>query len=487
MKGSGQTEKGRVCASCKRVLPADAKFCGFDGTRVDDQTEAKANGKEQKQCTRCGKSFPSYAQFCPNDASKLVEMKESPQPAPAPEVKPSPFAAPPGFATSQQSQFTQSNQSIPLNPSTQSGQNPNLSYQGMEPVHQPAPPAPQTPVHPQAALDLGETAPPMELEPSDTSDNLKLSQGEPRKPTQLAESFDEDNQGLFHNLIGKKIEGKYEVQSILGEGGMAIVYKAYHTKMERIVVIKVMQGWLLSNKNAVERFERESKTTAKLAHPNIVTVFDYGVLNQKEPYLVMEYIKGESLGDKIARQGALPFATAAGIIIQICRGLQEAHSVGIIHRDLKPDNILLQDRSDRPDWVKIVDFGISSLVQGGRRLTKTGKMVGTPEYIAPEQLKDKPLDIRTDLYALGIILYETLTGRVPFEGESAEGILMKHLLEPPPPLSMHNDDFAEGTPFDAIIAKALMKEPDERYQTATEFRLDVEEALNKVLLKRNSK
>ncbi len=457
MRGSGQTEKGRVCASCKRALPSGAKFCGFDGTRVDDDAQAKANGKEQKQCSTCGKLFPGYAQFCPNDASKLVAMKsDAQQTAAQPEVKPSPFAAPPGFAAQSPAMQSQSTQS-----------------------------APQTPVQPQAPRDLTETAPPIDEEMARSGDFGK-NQAEPRKPTQLAESFDDSN-ALFHNLIGKKIEGKYEVQSILGEGGMAIVYKAYHTKMERLVVIKVMQGWLLSNKNAVERFERESKMTAKLAHPNIVTVFDYGVLNAKEPYLVMEYIKGESLGDKIARQGALPFATAAGIIIQICRGLQEAHSVGIIHRDLKPDNILLQDRSDRPDWVKIVDFGISHLVQGNKRLTKTGKMVGTPEYIAPEQLKDKPLDIRTDLYALGIILYETLTGRVPFEGESAEGILMKHLLEPPPPLSFHNDDFAEGTPFDAIIAKALRKEPDERYQTATEFRLDVEEALNKVLLKRNSK
>ncbi len=252
MRGSGQTEKGRVCASCKRALPTGAKFCGFDGTRVDDDAQAKANGKEQKQCSTCGKLFPGYAQFCPNDASKLVAMKsDAPQPVAQPEVKPSPFAAPPGFAQAQspamQSQSTQS--------------------------------APQVPMQPPAPRDLTETAPPIDEELARSGDFGK-NQGEPRKPTQLAESFDDSN-ALFHNLIGKKIEGKYEVQSILGEGGMAIVYKAYHTKMERLVVIKVMQGWLLSNKNAVERFERESKMTAKLAHPNIVTVFDYGVLNAK--------------------------------------------------------------------------------------------------------------------------------------------------------------------------------------------------------------
>lgn len=332
------------------------------------------------------------------------------------------------------------------------------------------------------------TLPPTSAEtqpPSENSDQsvTKTSQ-QVRKPTQMAEDFEEEA-SLFQSLIGKVIDGKYKIQSILGEGGMAVVYRAYHDKMERTVVIKVMQGWLLSNRNAVERFEREAKLTAKLNHPNIVTVFDCGVLNGKEPYLVMEFIKGESLGDKIARQGALPCATAANIIIQICRGLQEAHNSGVIHRDLKPDNILLQDRTDRPDWVKIVDFGISHLAQGSKRLTKTGKMVGTPEYIAPEQLKDKPIDIRTDLYALGIILYETLTGRVPFEGESAESILMKHLLESPPPMSEMIDDLGDGSAFDEVVDKALKKDPDERYQTATELRLDVERILNQIMLRRN--
>lgn len=295
-----------------------------------------------------------------------------------------------------------------------------------------------------------------------------------------------DSEAPYSDLIGRTIDKKYLIQSVLGEGGMAVVYRAHHVQMERTVVIKVMQGWLLSNRNSVERFERECKLTAKLNHPNIVSVYDVGLINGKEPYLVMEYIKGESLADKIHNSGALPYATTANIIIQICRGLQEAHTSGIIHRDLKPDNVLLQHKSDRPDWVKIVDFGISNFVHGSKKLTKTGRMVGTPEYIAPEQLKDRPIDMRTDLYGIGIMMFEMLTGRVPFDGESAESILMKHLLEDAPTMAEVRPELAENNLFQPIVDKLLKKNPDDRYQTATELRLDVEHALNAVLLKKGA-
>ncbi len=295
-----------------------------------------------------------------------------------------------------------------------------------------------------------------------------------------------DSEAPYSDLIGKTIDKKYLIQSVLGEGGMAVVYRAHHVQMERTVVIKVMQGWLLSNRNSVERFERECKLTAKLNHPNIVSVYDVGLINGKEPYLVMEYIKGESLADKIHNSGALPYATTANIIIQICRGLQEAHTSGIIHRDLKPDNVLLQHKSDRPDWVKIVDVGISNFVHGSKKLTKTGRMVGTPEYIAPEQLKDRPIDMRTDLYGIGIMMFEMLTGRVPFDGESAESILMKHLLEDAPTMAEVRPELAENNLFQPIVDKLLKKNPDDRYQTATELRLDVEHALNAVLLKKGA-
>ncbi|MBN8659606.1 MAG: serine/threonine protein kinase [Candidatus Melainabacteria bacterium] len=410
-----------VCPTCGKQLPRAAKFCGYDGT---DLTLARTGGDVRKICNVCGRFFPGYANFCAFDRSSLEVLKGQP-------VK-----------------ITTTPEALPTAPRV---------------------------ANPTAA-ELG----------GDTVDVSKYSQ--PAELTAGPGDFDDDEEadGPYSALIGKTIDGKYLIQNVLGEGGMAVVYKANHVQMERTVVIKVMQGWLLSNKNSIERFERECKLTAKLNHPNIVSVYDVGSIGGKEPYLVMEYIKGEALADKIHSQGALPYATTGNIIVQMCRGLQEAHSMGIIHRDLKPDNVLLQHKSDRPDWVKIVDFGISNLVHGSKRLTKTGRMVGTPEYIAPEQLKDRPIDIRTDLYAIGIMMFEMLTGKVPFEGESAESILMKHLLEDAPPISSVRPDILEvGNPFEPIISKLLKKEPDDRYQTATELRLDVEQALNTVLLKKN--
>ncbi|CAN5580135.1 hypothetical protein BH11CYA1_BH11CYA1_50800 [soil metagenome] len=400
------------CPTCSRVLPATAKFCGFDGTDLSLAQEGQAS---RKVCSVCGRFYPGYASFCAFDRSSLQVMKT-------------------------QREINQTNS--------------GSSFDGTQSVETQVVPV-LPPANPDAQL---------------AADDRLIGA---------------DADAPYSELIGKTIDKKYLVQSVLGEGGMAVVYRAHHVQMERTVVIKVMQGWLLSNRNSVERFERECKLTAKLNHPNIVSVYDVGLINGKEPYLVMEYIKGESLADKIHNSGALPYATTANIIIQICRGLQEAHTSGIIHRDLKPDNVLLQHKSDRPDWVKIVDFGISNFVHGSKKLTKTGRMVGTPEYIAPEQLKDRPIDMRTDLYGIGIMMFEMLTGRVPFDGESAESILMKHLLEDAPTMAEVRPELAENNLFQPIVDKLLKKNPDERYQTATELRLDVEHALNAVLLKKN--
>jgi Serine/threonine protein kinase len=432
-----------------------------------------------KACPSCKRVFPPYAVFCPVEGEKLVDIRSTSSAPAAQSIAPSanPIAPPGVVAGEGQRDVNYERHDTALMEDVQfAGESLETSKSY---VQEPG----------------GRQAPAQGVTQGATSQTLDVSneQAMTTVPVSRPYSNDDDDDGdvlassggYISNLIGKTIDKKYLVQSMLGEGGMAVVFKAHHVKMERTVVLKVMQGWLLSNQKSIERFERESKVTAKLNHPNIVTVFDVGTINGKAPYLVMEYIKGESLADKIHRQGALPLTTTANIVIQICRGLQEAHNLGIIHRDLKPDNVLLQDKSDRPDWVKIVDFGISHLIHGSaKRLTKTGRMVGTPEYIAPEQLKDKPMDIRTDLYALGIMIYEMLTGHVPFEGESAESILMKHLMEDAPPMHKFKPEFKEGTPFDSIVAKLLMKEPDARYQTATELRLDIEQAQSQVLFKR---
>lgn len=430
MNNTNSIHQTKTCPSCGRNLPGEAVFCGYDGALLPAEVESGggADSGSSKVCPQCRKSFPSYARFCPADSIRLVQEEQAAKTSQAPEPR----------RTSEKTGTTFMDQA---NVSEGAG------------------------LHAEGAYLQEETK--AEVVPQSSS---------PQTDEHLLAS----TSGYMGNLIGKTID-KYLIQSMLGEGGMAVVYKAHHTIMERTVVIKVMHGWLLSNAKSIERFMRECKVTAKLNHPNIVTVYDVGLINDKAPYLVMEYIKGESLADRIQRQGALSFKSVANIVIQICRGLQEAHNYGIIHRDLKPDNILLQDKSDRPDWVKIVDFGISHFAKGGgQRLTKTGRMVGTPEYIAPEQLKDKPVDNRTDLYAIGIIMYEMLTGKVPFEGESAEAILMKHLLEEPTPMVQHKPEFKDGTPFDDIIMRLLKKDPDERFQTATELRLAIEQVASKL-------
>ncbi len=438
-----------TCPTCGRKPKTDgARFCGFDGTLLD-QPKQTSEGPEMV-CPACKRIFPSRAKFCPVDSEALVPQMGAPTQS--------------GAHPTQRGSFAQEEEDRQ-----------NTALMNKASFHDQS-------LHTDSRPYLQEapaSGAPMSGFGRPQADKKKEEEEDLREV--LAHTG-----GYTGNLVGKTIDGKYLIQSMLGEGGMAVVYRAHHTIMEREVVIKVMQGWLLSNEKSRERFQRECKLTAKLNHPNIVTVHDVGLINDRAPYLVMEFIKGESLAEKIRRQGALPFATAANIIIQICRGLQEAHNNGIIHRDLKPDNVLLQDRSDRPDWVKIVDFGISHAVHGHeKRLTKTGRMVGTPEYVAPEQLKDVPMDIRTDLYQLGIMLYEMLTGSVPFEGESAESILMKHLIEEPPPMSKYKPELAEGTPFDEIVIKLLRKDPDERYQTSTELRLDIEQAQAKVRLKRS--
>jgi serine/threonine-protein kinase len=282
-------------------------------------------------------------------------------------------------------------------------------------------------------------------------------------------------------FIGQTVAQKYRIDRFLGEGGMAQVYRATHLGIEKIVVIKIMFGNLPSMKNSLKRFEQECKLTAKLNHPNVVSVFDSGTLGGKRPYLVMEYIDGESLRDKMFREDKLSTKIALEILIQMCSGLSEAHSHGIVHRDLKPENIMLRKQADRPDWVKIVDFGIAYLKQGGLKLTATGVAVGTVDYMSPEYLSDKPVDHRADIYALGIILFELITGKCPFEAENAEAVMAKHLFSNAHPISNLCKDIKPGSLVDQIIEKALQKEPNNRYQTTQAMKADLDKALKEIV------
>lgn len=278
-------------------------------------------------------------------------------------------------------------------------------------------------------------------------------------------------------MEGQILAGKYKVEGLLGEGGMAQVFRAVHLGLDRAVVIKLMHSSMPSMDTAMKRFEQECKVTARLDHPNVVSVFDVGTLEGRRPYLVMEYIQGESLRDYLDRESSMTIKDASTVMMQVCSGLHEAHTQGIVHRDLKPENIMLRERSDRPDWVKIVDFGIAHLKQGGQRLTRTGIAIGTVDYMSPEYLSDKPIDNRSDIYALGVILYELIAGRCPFMAETAEAVMAKHLWGTPMPLSHYRPDLPAGCIFDQVAEKALQKEPDDRYQSVQDMKDDIAKAL----------
>lgn len=258
----------------------------------------------------------------------------------------------------------------------------------------------------------------------------------------------------------KKI-GRYEIIDELGRGGMATVYRANDPRFEREVALKVLPRELLHDPQFRVRFEREAKTIAMLEHPFIVPVYDFGE-EDGQPYFVMRYMTGGSLADRIRSTGTLNVAQSARIMDGLCAALDEAHQKGIIHRDLKPANILF-DRAGEPC---VSDFGIAKITQSQTNVT-AGAMLGTPAYMSPEQAQGEKVDARSDIYALGIILFEMLTGRQPYESDTPMGVAVKHITEPVPHILDLNPELPPGV--EAIIEKAMAKDRDARFQTAGEF------------------
>ncbi len=277
-------------------------------------------------------------------------------------------------------------------------------------------------------------------------------------------------------LIGSTLDGRYRILRVLGEGGMGIVYEGEHTLIERRVAVKVLREDFCRRADVVERFRREAKSASRIGHPNIVDVLDFGLTPNGASYFVMEMLHGEDLADVLARGGALRPERAVLIAYQCCHALAAAHDKGIIHRDLKPENIFLIEREGVADFVKIVDFGVAKMTDlelepapasGGERqakLTRTGMIFGTPEYMSPEQAAGLPPDHRVDIYALGITLYELLTGRVPFEGESFMSVLSKHANKPVPALREVRPLLEVSPALEAVVLRALCKPRAQRFQ-----------------------
>jgi serine/threonine protein kinase len=244
-------------------------------------------------------------------------------------------------------------------------------------------------------------------------------------------------------LIGQALAGRYLIQKKLGEGGMGAVYLAQHTVLEKAVALKVLHGEFARKPDLVERFMQEARAASRIRHENVIDISDFGSTADGLVFFAMELLQGHDLHEEIARarlaKTRLPWERSRKIFLQICAALSAAHGHGIIHRDLKPENIYLVEWLGHKDFVKLLDFGIAKLTEvseGDRKLTRTGMLFGTPEYMSPEQARGENVDHRVDIYAMGCILHQLVTGKVPFEAENFMGILSLHLTEPPPPISV---------------------------------------------------
>ncbi len=270
-------------------------------------------------------------------------------------------------------------------------------------------------------------------------------------------------------VIGTRLSGRYRIEDEIGSGGMSTVYRAFDETLERQVAVKIMHSDLSSDPATLERFRREARTVAQLSHPHVVMVIDAGE-DHGHPYIVFEHVAGETLKQRIRREGPLPIGEAVAYAIEIGRALQAAHEPGLVHRDVKPQNVLIDDEGR----AKVTDFGIAQGLEG-EGLTAVGRVVGTTDYVSPEQAMGHDVTGQSDVYSLGIVLYEMLTGEVPFKGESGVSVAMKHVREGLP-------DVQRGRPgvsaaLAGVLERATAKELQNRYPSMADFVRDLEETL----------
>ena len=280
------------------------------------------------------------------------------------------------------------------------------------------------------------------------------------------------------NIGRDLLDGQFQILQKIGSGGMGSVYKAAQPAMNRMVAVKILHPKLANRKDLVSRFRREARAMSHLEHPNTVRVLLYGELEDGSLYIVMEYLEGKNLNQTVRREGPLPLERAVPILIQCCGALAEAHIAGIVHRDLKPENIFLTTNGGLIDYPKVLDFGLAKVTErelrpGSIMLTQEGMVFGTPEFMSPEQAQGKVLDARSDIYSLAVILYEALTGKLPFEAKTPMEYIQLHVTKPPIPI----DERVPGKTFPPglwpVLAKALAKKPDDRYANAADFAQDL--------------
>jgi serine/threonine-protein kinase len=271
-------------------------------------------------------------------------------------------------------------------------------------------------------------------------------------------------------MVGEVLAERYELEELVGTGGMSSVFRAHDRLLDRKVALKILHQQYSDDDQYVERFRREARAVAALSHPNIVTVIDRGD-HEGRQFIVFEYVEGDNLKRMIERRGPAPVANALELAMQIARGLSFAHQQGLVHRDVKPQNVLMNGDGR----AKVTDFGIARSLDVQHGMTQTGTVLGTSDYIAPEQAQGQRVDEHTDVYSLGVVLYELLTTEVPFPGENFVAVAMRHINEPPPPVREKRPDVPPRV--DAAIQKAMAKRPEDRFATMADFCHELEACL----------
>lgn len=271
-------------------------------------------------------------------------------------------------------------------------------------------------------------------------------------------------------LIGTVVDGRYRIEQRIGEGGMGVVYRAAHVALNKPFALKVIRADQATDPNIVQRFLREARTASGIGHPNIVNINDFGTIEDGSAYLAMEFLDGVTLA-QVMQAGPIPYPRALGMFIQIADALEAAHEQGIVHRDLKPENIMVLRAGTPNEVLKVLDFGIAKVKNAAAKLTQTGLVFGTPHYMAPEQAAGQPVDHRSDIYSLGVIMFQVLAGELPFAAESHMALMTKHMFEPAP--SLRESGHAVPSALDAIVARCLQKKPELRHASMRELERDL--------------